>query len=1368
MIQREPATERLLRRIDDDLTAQRFETARRRCAELGEDAGLDLRLRWIDALEALADFDRAEELIEGWDGDDPAGELGLRRARLLLRRAGGDSFRVAKENAAGWCFEEYEAHYRGLARAALDEARSRLPADDERVAAIDRRLGLRVRAPRPPDHAPVPAGAVLSARIRRGGRPVVGRRVVVGVYQPHPIRDQEWAGDMGHDAPAPPCHVVETLTDSMGAFTLEDLPAGRAWIAVVLEADEDPIRTRFFSHEPELTAGERSEIELALAPWRSAPELPPPAVLDEDALTSWRFRNPFRYDFPLQAVHLELDPALRDRPLHLAWHDEPEWPLPYHVVDDRVLVMAELSAHADRVLIAWPGAAPDADPDLPLTIEDGVATIATGCAEFRIPWDGAPADAPPIAALRRGDGSWCGRGRWTGGVPSARRIELLDHGPLAIRFAVVYATADGGELRFACTAHRDQPYLLVTETSRSSGDLAFEFSLAEFIGGRGYLHWNREGGSLHWSDLAAEDRELARLQESVAWWIPPCGFGYAFGPDGLGGAGGRDEPDQVGVFTVRRGEWRDDLFESLAQGPGDERREWDWPYPEMIGSTVSMITAGTTADGDARFRFATFDGERRWGLMIGGFEQGDGPDKQLGLVQHACSSPRLETFVTWQLDREDALPRPCCVTSRDRLAELRRRIDDPEWARWWAGVKRDSHCAINDELIALLAPDPAAIWRCKQQLSRHLPVRAHRTLKGRDHGDMYSPVGGRPITPMAQRYDLVVGTGVFSPAEEREVRACLLLMGHAYLECDHMNWRYGGRNANFEADRVDIVGTVGIAFRGNPDADAFIAHAIERMAVAIDAYCTPGSGKWYENPACYYVHAMTCRLHLGILLARHGLMGPAAVPRLAELLRWTTLLITPPYPDEHEVMRDGCSADAWAAAEKIRKIPPIGDHADLGRRVPECLAVMASSLRASDPATAHDLWWTYLAGGGDGGHFAQHSLLFTDDHAPPLAPRWPSLPSRRLEGFGAIMRHKLGEVDEGYCLLKLGPGGYRYHRTEGSLVWFEHGVPLLFDGGEAGETWRHSTLSRGETRLPLRAGHLERWHFGQGLDFSQGVNPDFVHPGEPVYLSDKCDHELVAEAERRFNEPRPVNRRSVSWVHGEYLLLHDALDPRDDEPIHWHCQVVGGDAEHRADGWRVAGRFGVDLQVLLPDQDHDQAMDEHIPILDYKRAPDATFGMRHLQLTATRPEGFCALLRPLCAGEGELRARLHGGVRGAVGVAGEGIDDLHVHAPDGLALELGGVELDACYAAIRRRPDALHLALHGAGDLAAAGCHVTSDGPVVRVDWRADGSWGLRAEGAGTVTVDGETHPVPPMGLMLAVERPLDPAWLDLRTSRFV
>src|SRR5690606_21749939 len=110
---------------------------------------------------------------------------------------------------------------------------------------------------------------------------------------------------------------------------------------------------------------------------------------------------------------------------------------------------------------------------------------------------------------------------------------------------------------FTFTAHRDEPNLLAHEQASLLDGARFEFSLREFGSGRGrgFLLWKSHAGSQDWRTLQAAESELARLQESVPWWVPPAGFGYAMTPDGLA------EQDYIGVYTIRRGDWIDPAFE---------------------------------------------------------------------------------------------------------------------------------------------------------------------------------------------------------------------------------------------------------------------------------------------------------------------------------------------------------------------------------------------------------------------------------------------------------------------------------------------------------------------------------------------------------------------------------------------------------------------------------------------------------------------------------------------------------------------------------------------------------------------------------------------------------------------------------------
>jgi hypothetical protein len=1066
-------------------------------------------------------------------------------------------------------------------------------------------------------------------------------------------------------------------------------------------------------------------------------------------------RNPFYFDFPRQLLHIPL-PASPTPDTHLLLLDsrDPDTALPLQRTGDRLAFFDSLpgrSEHALALYQAQEASMPAAAPAPAGMIAHGPATdvvIDTGVARFRLPGAQASDDAPPLLAVQGADGVWRGQGRLI--LPEsqsvrARTTEILEDGPLLARLRVAYQLSGGAEISFTFTAHRAEAYLLVHESSTELDGARFEFSLREFGGGkgRGYLHWKRHERTADWSTLAANDRELARLQESVPWWIPPAGFGYAMTPDGL------DEQDFIGVFTIRRGEWIDRQFEQISQGPSDEpswRRELDWPYPEMVGSTLSMITAHSNSSGDAFFRFPLFDGQRHWGILVSTLECNDGPMKELSAVQHKNSSPTLQQWMTWHLDEPDTVQRPHVVARRQDLPRLRRKRHAPLFARRWQriGSGQLRHGAV-DGLRFAVEGDPLVAWRKKVELVGVAHVRARMTLLGRDYSDMYSPVGARPITQWAEEYDLIAASGVFTEAEERLVRAFLILMGHLYMSPDLMNWKYGSRNANFEADRVDVVGTIGVVFQGHPDSATFTRHAIELMERSLNTYCTPGSGKWYENPACYYLQASKCRMNLLFHLANAGLFDPTSLPRLKDYLRWGILLLTPPCPHDYDVMRDGCDKAAYRAAEKVRRIAPVGDHAHLGPWVPEHYALAARLYRASDPQFADELLWAYQSSGADGGYFGNLPLLFARLEEADLAPApAQQLASRRLQGFGAVFRGQFGREDEFFLLFKQGPGGYRYHRTEGSIILFADGKPLIYDGGEAGEAWRHTTLSFYDVHMPLSAGHVERFYSSEALDFCQGVHPLALKPGQPVFLSDICSHDLVPEAIRRYQEPNPADSRSLWWVKDQYIVLHDELNIDPAVPSYWHMQVVAD--SHTGDwqeGYRFRGRFGTDLQVLLPGQSFVNESITQQPMLEYKRTAEQTFSMRHLALRAEAPTHYLAVLRPLGGDKRPVEASgiAHEGRTVGVRVRAEGIDDVLLLARGGVSLTEQGVRFEGRYGAVLQHGAATTMILLDGSRLAVGGIEIQASG--VRVQLRLEGAKGiLVVEGSGSCEVSGLGAPI--------------------------
>ncbi len=1370
-------TEASLPEAKQALEHKRYETARRLALSLLQtnpgDRYASLHLLH-EAFRRLGDPAAARGAIEQIQ---PADDLRRLEVLLLLVEdyyllAVDSQYRLSEEAKAGLTLDEYQQKMASLMSGLVERCLplARTAQQRREVAAVLRRCGrqeqaaglLATEAEATSSTQPVPtapaAGSVAGSLRWPDGRPAAGITLVLGLAlktdEPDPAVYLDSA--LGYNPRIGAMESLTAITDGQGRFRFASVPAGtHEFLAARLDGEQHDIATRFLVQSLLVNEGKTTELDLAVTSWTSAPRRevsdPAPHQVTRGGATyrlvhQQAMANPFHFDFPRQLIHMALPPDVPGDPrrLLLLSSAAPQTPLPFQVSRGELVFFADLPQLSDRTLMLYAtddAAATVAAPLLPIrpvVAADGKsAVIETGRASFRIPWGEDGGDLPPLMAVKGEDGRWRGQGRLqlpAGVTVKRRRTELVEAGPLSLSVRIAYALSNGTEYVIAFTAHRDEPYLLARETSVEVEGAAFEFSLKEFSGGRGFLHWTPEHGNMHWTSLTAEHRELARLQESVAWWIPPQGFGYAVTADGL------EEKDYVGVFTLRRGEWIDRKFEALAQGPGDENRELDWPFPEMVGSTISMITAHTSASGDVFFRFGMFDGERQWGILVSTLDRNDGAFKEISAVQHKNSSPRLEDFKDWRLDEQDHAPRPSVVARRQDLRNLRKKKDSPIFAPYWRQIATGEARGAASGVAFAVEGDPLIAWRKKRELLLAARIYSKMTLLGRDFADIYSPVGGRILTQWVEEYDLIAASGVFTPDEERLLRQFFMLMGHMYMECDFMNWRYNSRNANFEADRTDIVGAIGLAFHGNPDAAIFLKHVSELMRRSLEVYCTPGSGKWYENPACYYLHASKCRMNLAFHLSRHGISDPTAIRRLKDFLRWGVFVLTPACPASYDTMRDGCDDAAYRATEKVRRVAPVGDHAHLGPWVPEHYALMSKLYRKSDPAFADLLLWAYQSGGSNGGYAGNMPLLFAALDEEDLRPApAPDLTSRRLEGFGAAFRGRFGQEDEFYLLFKQGPGGYRYHRTEGSIILFADGKPLIYDGGEAGETWRHTTLSFYDVHMPLAAGHVERFRSFPGIDFCQGVHPEVIKPGEPVFLSDRCYHQYVDLAYSRFREPRPANSRCVLWIKNQYVLLHDELEIDPAIPSFWHLQAVAdahtGDA---AQGYLFKGRFGTDLQVLLPDQSFQAETVEQTPMLEYHLPSERCFSMRHLMLAGNKPDHYLAILRPLARGQQPVIAHeiRSGGHTVGAQVTGDGLDDHLFFQRSGVEYQGTDLYFAGRYAAVLRRRESTCMLLLDAGMLQVGPMRIESDGPAVCLEFGERGTH-LVAEGRGGFKITG-------------------------------
>ena len=1382
--------------IEQSLADQRYETARRHC-ELALGQGQIEQSQYnrlmFEVSIGLADMHMAYDAIQRSEVDDF--QYALMQMRYYGRFNNTGAYRTSIQKAQGYTQFEYVRQMSEKVIHWYEQARQLAP-DVYYKQMVDTYAGMYIDADLPPSlkqriqthkvkHSSVemaPAkktttGTITGRLTYEDGEPASGTRVVLGLEMNFkPIDVLNYFDTQMHYQPnIGKLESVEGLTDQDGRFELTQIPTGcHAFLAVCLDPLKYAICTRFLAKDITIHQDRTSHLHRVITSWKSAPVEPLPIqmpVLPNEWLardSNWErigqmtLRNPFAYDFPRQIVSLDwpqnIDATgITDDQLFVLDTQTPDCPQSCQLADGKVLCMTSLDAYTTKRLVIYrricgkqrsESFTRPTHLNLQIDHENQRLIIDTQATAFAIPYETDHVTGP-ILGVQGQDGQWRGQERFDlphGLAVTSQQTQILQDGDIRAQVSVTYTFSDKSTIIYTFTAHEGEPVLLAHEKidTHKVSKMAFELSLPDCLEGRGYLHWIGGQRNSSWEDLSGDqDRLLARLQEQTPWWIPPQGFGYAMTPADI------QADDFIAVFTIRRGEWRDEAFDEISHGPVNGNHELDWPYPEMVGSTISMITAQYTApregqNADVCFRFPMFKGERYWGIAVSERDLNDGVHKHLSELQHKNSSPRLDDFIRWELDTQDVCERPVVWGPEQRIFQMRKTQDQDAFKHAWEHVWQNPDKPGYGGLSFLLHADPLIAWRAKLQLVAQAPIRSRMILLGREYSDMYSPVGARNLTPWCEEYDALAASGVFTEDEERLIRRSFILIGHLHRTRDFMNWNYGSRNANFEADRVDVVGTVGLVFPGNPDAKGFIEHALEMTHQGMKAYCTPESGRWYENPACYYLHAMKCRLHLLIRLAQVGLLDPAQVNLLKELLGWGILLLTPGIPITIPQMALPCDDATYHGLDKIRRVAPIGDHASLGSEIPEHWAILADYFDKCDPDFANLLRWAFISCDGSAGNHGDIPLYLSHPHVADTAiKQQPTLTSRRLEGFGSVFRDHFNETDEFYLLFKLGPGGYRYHRTEGSIILFVDGKPLIYDGGEDGEAWRHSTLSFYDTHMPLAPGHLQRFTVLPNLQFSQGVNPKAIAPGEPDFLNDECRHELVKVAFDRFNEKNPVNARSLWWIKDEYVLMHDDLHLDTSITSHWHLQVVGQSETRVAEGdYRFVGRFGTDMQVLLPNQtfSNEQVSDNTLNLgtAEKNRVP---FSMRHLQVSKEAATHYTAVLRPL-GHRKPVSATLIKQADKVVGtvVNGDQVSDVLLHNREQTTVDHEQVEFTGTYGAMLQRHEESYLMLMDKGVIHANDITLKSTGPSTELCVGKTTTLTVFGEGQVIATINGKSH----------------------------
>lgn len=855
---------------------------------------------------------------------------------------------------------------------------------------------------------------------------------------------------------------------------------------------------------------------------------------------------------------------------------------------------------------------------------------------------------PPIISVARNGGEWIGRGSMVFADDETSvvvRLEVIEDGPNLVRFRYDYAI---GEATYVVDvdAYDGAAHLIVSESCSGVPSAAFQYSFEQsdlpdraIWQSLSVVPSEYRGSTVDYSN----DKVAWHLPNYTMWALPFEAFVHAFYRHDR-------SDDVVGVFTVDHGYWSDLDFERASNRPASDDPDADWSQRRWWGSTRSAVSVHVSTNPKAYYRMPLHEGTRSFAIFARTLEEIDDPNSSFsreradwaevalnrwqaidsagnhaclnkpapaqgrnpmeperisGLLQHKPSVDR-HTIRRRLLDFA-ARPTPRILLD-ERSAPLLRRATEGGVGDW---ILRQA-MARAPELEAYITDDQTKAAEAADYLRAAVEPFARELMRG-SAGDRVGPPRLRRVAWWCYTYDLLEGRDLFSRGEKERLRDLFITIGTALYSPNYMAWLTTAGHPNFDADRFEAILMCALAVPDHPWSAVLVEHALFEVENAIRMYTVPGSGKWAENPACYYFASMQPLVACAHYLKKLGVRDLYSDQRFQEFLCYPISILTPPHFVDPGAERDGVAAAMRHAPDTTRVLPPhlppgargrriagVGDHAGTGTSPSVMLLVAATDAEDSAPALSGQLraWWR--SGGQNeirtetqAPHLAWIACLPDQQQAildaPPL-----NLAGGPIRGLGAVSRSHIGTKNEGFVFFKCGPGGYRFQSDEANLIWYALGEPVLLDGGDNVPAAMHSTLEVTEDPTSgrfsgLGRGRLVRASLEDDYSLFEGRFPEvFLYPS----LGASAVSEEEFEWTRSFDfvpPPGPeIASRSIVDRNGHYLLVIDRLIPRiaARQAFQYAACETSSDSSmlshqitSEADAYRVTTPHGVEVAV---------------------------------------------------------------------------------------------------------------------------------------------------------------------------------------------
>ena len=737
--------------------------------------------------------------------------------------------------------------------------------------------------------------------------------------------------------------------------------------------------------------------------------------------------------------------------------------------------------------------------------------ITTANVGVRLPLGDASFPAPvpaqdvpgPLLAMRLGNGAWAGGSSITGAVKVAHwSSQLTGNGPVFARVATVYTLADSNTLTVTATV--------------VAGDSV-----------------------VRWTMSAPLDSPVA----VVAWRLPPVpnvkqallpkGFGEwakdrqaAVNPGGAPFCWLSPDSSIVNIFPEHP-----PVIQLVAES-GQELRlasmnpsVWVEPVPLTYGGVKIWELAGVAktwdawkrqclpvsyaADGVVTIAAPVTKGNREWLAGAGAPRVGLELNhiKDLVLDWPAAGKPHPGLFV--------GLPEIKDVWARAAA--------DPELMKALASGGGETSILIPLLMKPAEQRKPEEIERAVKSLRDPL------ALLGRF--DVMRHAIGK-----ATQYDLLIDSGLLTPADQTLFRAQMAYLGYlmADPQCWSMERGYCSGNPNMSCSYALSLGVIGCALSDHPAAKQWTDYATQWMDKWLTDEVGP-NGEWISEGGHYSYVSLAPMLSYAIAAKRAGFHDYSNDPRLKKLILFFAKYNTP-----HDVRRKGRRVNGIYGRGTV---PGIYD-------VDACFGTAAAFYQQSDPAFSRAMQWLAIENGFPY-NMADARLggcepYFMGRRLPAEAPVWTS---ELFSDLGVLSRAAFNTTNESYLnflgcvrsernldIWTPGVGGisqwYGRGKPVSSCFTFGHGYndrhELLRDGVRLARNWG----APGDSKGPF--GHYTQTHFEAFAAFPT------VDYARSTFVNTRVDDRdwFPAPAPPAYPQVTPASGTNLTWTR-QLLFLKD-------------------------------------------------------------------------------------------------------------------------------------------------------------------------------------------------------------------------------------